>query len=367
MRRRSGTSTAASGSSSSSSDGPDISARPSATRWRSPPDRSVTRRSSSAVDLQHADDAIEIGRHAGMAAVEQVAAHEHVRKQRDVLRHVPDVTVVRRQVDARRRTRTGRARRRRSSRAAACAGRRSRRGSSSCRRPDGPKSAAARASSWTVAVEHERRPARARCRDRSRRASARRAGSPSTARRTRSRPTPAAARAPARPGPFPRSRRSPTASVRVAPGMLPATMIVAPNSPSARANASTAPASTDGHASGRLIVRKTRAGDAPSVAATRSYRALTCSNPARAVRTRSGSPMIAIASTTAFHVNTISMPSRSSTRPTLPRRPRSMSRMQPRRDRRHHQRQRHERLDQRRARETCAAPAARRARRRAGG
>ena len=39
--------------------------------------------------------------------------------------------------------------------------------------------------------------------------------------------------------------------------------------------------------------------------------------------------MIAIASTTAFHVNTISMPSRSSRRPTLPRRLRSISRISP--------------------------------------
>ena len=76
------------------------------------------------------------------------------------------------------------------------------------------------------------------------------------------------------------------------------------------------------------MVRK-RAGDAPSVAATRSYRALTCSNPARAVRTRSGSPMIAIASTTAFHVKTTSIPSRSSTPPKRPRRLRSISRINP--------------------------------------
>ncbi len=39
--------------------------------------------------------------------------------------------------------------------------------------------------------------------------------------------------------------------------------------------------------------------------------------------------MIAIARTTAFHVNTISIPSRSRTRPTLPRRLRSMSRIRP--------------------------------------
>src|SRR5262245_19632550 len=111
--------------------------------------------------------------------------------------------------------------------------------------------------------------------------------------------------------------------------MLPATTIVAPNSPRARANASTAPPRTDGHARGRLMVTKILAGDAPSVAATRSYRSSTCSKPALAVRTRSGRPMMAIASTTAFHVKTTSMPTRSSTRPTGPRRPSSMSRMRP--------------------------------------
>jgi hypothetical protein len=111
--------------------------------------------------------------------------------------------------------------------------------------------------------------------------------------------------------------------------MLPATTIVAPNSPSARANASTAPASTDGQASGRLIVRKTLSGRAPSVAATSSYRACTCSKPARAVRTSSGSPMIAIASTTAFLVKTISIPSRSSHPPITPRRLRRTSRISP--------------------------------------
>ena len=128
--------------------------------------------------------------------------------------------------------------------------------------------------------------------------------------------------------------------------MLPATTMVAPNSPSARAKASTAPASTDGHASGRLMVRKMRDGRAPSVAATLSYRALTCSKPARAVRTSSGSPITAIASTTAFQVKTTSMPRRSSTRADAAAAAQQHEQDQPGRHRRHHQRQRDQRFDQ---------------------
>ena len=72
----------------------------------------------------------------------------------------------------------------------------------------------------------------------------------------------------------------PTASVLVEPGMLPAIMTVAPNSPSARANPSTAPATTAGRASGSVMVKNTRSGPAPSVAAAASNRRSTCSMPA---------------------------------------------------------------------------------------
>src|SRR5262245_38709196 len=57
----------------------------------------------------------------------------------------------------------------------------------------------------------------------------------------------------------------PTASVRVRPGILPATTIVAPNSPSARVNPSSAPARMLREASGSVTVVKTRQGRAPSV------------------------------------------------------------------------------------------------------
>ena len=59
-------------------------------------------------------------------------------------------------------------------------------------------------------------------------------------------------------------------SVRVTPCRLPAKVRVAPNSPSARANASTAPDSTPGATSGRVTRKSTRPGRAPRVAATAS-------------------------------------------------------------------------------------------------
>ena len=62
----------------------------------------------------------------------------------------------------------------------------------------------------------------------------------------------------------------PTASVRVRPGIAPAIMIVAPNSPSARENPSTAPAAMPRDASGSVIVRRMRNDPAPSVAAMSS-------------------------------------------------------------------------------------------------
>src|SRR3546814_10564887 len=49
-------------------------------------------------------------------------------------------------------------------------------------------------------------------------------------------------------------------------------VIVAPNSPSALANASTVPATMPGHASGNVTLRNTRHGVAPSVAAACSRR-----------------------------------------------------------------------------------------------
>jgi hypothetical protein len=96
---------------------------------------------------------------------------------------------------------------------------------------------------------------------------------------------------------------------------VPAITIVAPNSPSARENPSNAPARTVRDASGRLIVKNTRHGPAPSVSAICSYRRVICSKPARAVRTTSGRPITDIARSTAFHVKITSRRVRSSAAP----------------------------------------------------
>jgi hypothetical protein len=58
--------------------------------------------------------------------------------------------------------------------------------------------------------------------------------------------------------------------VCVLPGMLPATISVAPNSPRARAKESTIPETIPGQARGRVIVKKTRGSVAPSVLAASS-------------------------------------------------------------------------------------------------
>ncbi len=81
--------------------------------------------------------------------------------------------------------------------------------------------------------------------------------------------------------------------------MLPATMIVAPNSPNARANASVIPPNIPRHASGSVIVKKTRASPAPSVRAICSKRGLTCSNATRAHSTSRGNDITPSATSTA--------------------------------------------------------------------
>src|SRR5512143_1311861 len=112
--------------------------------------------------------------------------------------------------------------------------------------------------------------------------------------------------------------------VVVRPGMFPATRMVAPNSPSARAKASMSPAAIPREASGNVTVERTRASLAPSVRATASRRGFTSSKATRAVRTRRGRDITIIATTTAFHVKTTSMPKRAcAARPPGPRRPRN--------------------------------------------
>src|SRR5438874_2287112 len=110
-------------------------------------------------------------------------------------------------------------------------------------------------------------------------------------------------------------------SVWVLPGMLPATMTVAPNSPRAREKARTLPARMPRHASGRVTRKKARAGPQPRVRAIPTRRGSTSSKAVRAERTRSGNDITMAATKTAFQVQTISMPRSPSRVPSSDRRP----------------------------------------------
>lgn len=60
-----------------------------------------------------------------------------------------------------------------------------------------------------------------------------------------------------------RSRYTWSGRVWVVPGRFPAKVMVAPNSPSARAQVSAAPAARPGATMGRVTVKNTRTGEAP--------------------------------------------------------------------------------------------------------
>jgi hypothetical protein len=110
--------------------------------------------------------------------------------------------------------------------------------------------------------------------------------------------------------------------VWVWPGMLETKVMVAPNSPSALAKASTAPATRPGQASGRVMVRNTFHGGAPRVAAACSRRRSTCSIDRRIARTISGKPITAQASAAPVQRKARRMPHCSSSQaPTTPRVP----------------------------------------------
>ncbi|OJH79874.1 MAG: hypothetical protein BSK19_06180 [Stenotrophomonas maltophilia] len=115
--------------------------------------------------------------------------------------------------------------------------------------------------------------------------------------------------------------------VCVRPGMLPATISVAPNSPIARANASSRPARIPRHASGRVMRKNTAASDTPSVRAACSNWPSTSSNAARAGLNTSGNDATAAAITAACQVNTRLMPNHDCNQaPIGPLRPISTSR-----------------------------------------
>lgn len=107
-------------------------------------------------------------------------------------------------------------------------------------------------------------------------------------------------------------------------------MIVAPNSPRARAKASNVPAIIPRAARGMVMVKNTRQFPAPSVRAICSNRGLTFSKATRAERTSNGSDITLNASNTARQVNMMSKSSRSWRKPPMtPRRPKISSRIKP--------------------------------------
>src|SRR5919205_277098 len=110
--------------------------------------------------------------------------------------------------------------------------------------------------------------------------------------------------------------------VCVFPGKLPAKVIVAPNSPSARAQQSTAHAATPGATSGSVTRRKVVHRSAPRVAAASSKRASAARSAPSTLMTRNGIATKVSAMTTAVVVNgMVTSRAWSSQRPTMPCRP----------------------------------------------
>src|SRR6478609_9038358 len=110
--------------------------------------------------------------------------------------------------------------------------------------------------------------------------------------------------------------------VWVRPGEFPAKVIVAPNSPSARAQQSTAPATSEGPISGRVTRRNAVSRDAPSVAAASSNPRSRPRNAPSTVTMRNGIATKASATMTPWVVNGSVMPNHWSRYcPTTPSRP----------------------------------------------
>ena len=114
--------------------------------------------------------------------------------------------------------------------------------------------------------------------------------------------------------------------VWVRPGKLPAKVIVAPNSPSARAQARTAPAAIPGATIGRVTRRNAVRREAPRVAAASSYRGSAARSAPSTLITRKGIATKVSAITTPVVVKGRVMPkAESSQEPTIPRRPSTSS------------------------------------------
>ena len=109
--------------------------------------------------------------------------------------------------------------------------------------------------------------------------------------------------------------------------MLPATISVAPNSPKARAKASSTPARMPRQASGKVTRKNTATLPRPSTRAACSSCMSTPSNAARADLQTNGKATIAAAITAPCQVKIRLMPKlRSSQPPSQPRRPMTTSR-----------------------------------------
>ena len=97
--------------------------------------------------------------------------------------------------------------------------------------------------------------------------------------------------------------------------MLPATIKVAPNSPSARAKASNSPARMPRQASGSVTRKNTAASRRPSERAASSSCGSTVSNAARAALNTSGNDTTAAAITAACQLKISRMPKCCSSQP----------------------------------------------------
>src|SRR5690348_13688773 len=115
-------------------------------------------------------------------------------------------------------------------------------------------------------------------------------------------------------------------SVRVCPGIDDTKVMVAPNSPNARANASARPATSPRADSGRVIPKKIRHGPAPSVAAAFSSLRSTDSNALRSATTSKGNAITAAASAAPVQRNATERPAASSQRPIAPWWPNTINR-----------------------------------------
>src|SRR5664279_1100552 len=114
--------------------------------------------------------------------------------------------------------------------------------------------------------------------------------------------------------------------VWVVPGKLPAKVTVAPNSPSARAQHSTLPATRLGQINGRVTRRKVANGADPNVAAASSRPRSAERIAPSTVTTRNGIATNVSATTTPAVVNGSVIPNQESrNRPTIPLRPSTSS------------------------------------------